>query len=66
MEVINVKTCEDCPFANNDNEYGLDKCNLKDVELIGREQLPKDNVHKDCPLKEKDFVVKLSLVTTPK
>ena len=59
METIKVETCQSCPFANNDNEYGFDGCNLKDIELTGWEQLPEEDVHKECPLKEKDFVIKL-------
>ena len=59
MNIIKVNNCQDCPFANNDNEYGYDRCNLKDIELSNWEELPGTGVHKECPLKEKDFVIKL-------
>lgn len=60
---LTVTGCRVCPFANNDNEYGLDACNLADsraagpdvVELIGRNgfSLVPDDVHwkpHNCPL----------------
>lgn len=59
MNEIKVNNCQECPFANVDNEYGYSGCNLKDIELTGWEQLPEKNVHKECPLKEKYFVIKL-------
>jgi hypothetical protein len=35
---LEIKNCGTCPFANNDNEYGRDWCNLalelgKDIVL---------------------------------
>lgn len=59
MNTIKVKNCQDCPFANNDNEYGFDKCNLKEIKLGEWEELPASGVHKECPLKEKGFVITL-------
>ena len=33
---IEVKNCIECPFVNNDNEYGKYQCNLnKDIITIG-------------------------------
>jgi hypothetical protein len=56
---IEVKNCSECPFVNNDNEYGKDQCNLnKDIITIGFVELPSDKVHEDCPLlKEKEIIV---------
>jgi hypothetical protein len=49
---IEVKNCHECPFVNNDNKYGKDSCNLDDnIFTEGFGELPKDDVHKDCPLK---------------
>jgi hypothetical protein len=54
---IEVSNCHECPFCNNDNEYGRDECNLSekvDDKLIEGsiwQQLPYDSVHYRCPLK---------------
>ncbi len=29
-----VKNCRECPFANNDNDYGFDMCNAPDSKVI--------------------------------
>ena len=59
-----VKNCRECPFANNDNEYGFDMCNAPDVKPILStdewEELPETGVHKNCPLKENVIIVKLN------
>lgn len=60
---LEIKNCMDCPFSNNDNEYGRDCCNLalklgKDIKLDNWEELPKNEIHKDCPInKEINIVV---------
>jgi len=59
MNTIKVKNCQYCPFVNVDNEYGYDGCSIKEIELGKWEELPASGVHKECPLKEKDFVIKL-------
>jgi hypothetical protein len=61
-EEIQVKNCRECPFANNDNEYGYDNCNApnNELELLGYEQLPEQGVHERCPLKKSDLIVKLT------
>jgi len=60
MQEIIVDNCHDCPFANNDNEYGKDQCNLNtDIVCNGSDELPHYKVHKDCPLKNNSFTIKL-------
>ena len=56
---IEIKNCQDCPFANNDNERGKDQCNLKDITLDYKnwEELPSDKVHEECPLKEDSYLM---------
>lgn len=54
---IKVKTCQTCPFANNDNEFGYDRCNLAStlqiVIPIGYfGELPEDKRHESCPIKD--------------
>ena len=50
MKII-VKNCQDCPFCNDDNEYGKDKCNLEtEIILNYWKEMPKDKVHEKCPL----------------
>lgn len=62
--ILEIKNCWDCPFSNNDNEYGRDWCNLaiqigKYIKLEKWEQLPDDKIHKDCPIETKiEIVVK--------
>ena len=60
--ILEIKNCHQCPFCNNDNEYGRDMCNLadrifKDIALGEFEQLPSDKRHKDCPIVGKIEVV---------
>lgn len=58
---IKVDNCRECPFANNDNDYGYCDCNATDkIVLIGFEELPKDKVHELCPLNAGDITVTLS------
>jgi len=56
--LIKVKSCQDCPFANNDNETGYNMCNLseflsnlvKPVKVPYFTELPEDRRHEDCPI----------------
>lgn len=65
LKEIIVKNCHRCPFANNDNEYGHDACNLAvfygyDIPLYTEEGLPGDRIHEDCPMKTKEgFLIKV-------
>ena len=59
--VVEIKNCENCPFANKDNEYGSDACNLVDhlgleLRLSRFEELPADKRHADCPI-DKQFTI---------
>jgi hypothetical protein len=52
---IEVKNCFECPFANNDNEYGRVDCGLAErlridlgLEVWGN--LPHDRRHAACPM----------------
>ena len=38
MKTLKIKNCKECPFCNNDNEYGRDECNLKEIRLTNYEQ----------------------------
>lgn len=62
---LEIKNCVNCPFSNNDNEYGRDCCNLalqlgKYIKLDNLEQLPEDKRHKDCPIETKIELVVVS------
>jgi hypothetical protein len=58
---IKVTNCRECPFANNDNDYGYCDCNATDkIILIRWEELPKDKVHELCPLKAGNIMVSLN------
>jgi hypothetical protein len=68
MERFIVKSCQDCPFCNNDNEYGKDSCNHPfNFDNAVREgypynsfgEMPKDKVHENCPLKKEPITVSL-------
>jgi len=55
---IEVKNCFECPFANNDNEYGRVECGLAerlriDLGLEVWENLPHDRIHEKCPITDK-------------
>ncbi len=58
---IKVTNCQECPFANNDNESGFHWCNLADsnFDMAGFEQLPADKVHDLCPLKNGSVTLSL-------
>lgn len=53
-----IKNCLECPFCNNDSEYGY-SCNIAN---IGEYDMPsyKDKwVPKECPLLKEEIIVKL-------
>lgn len=57
---ISVYNCQTCPFVKNDNDYGFYGCNISDAvtnSLSHLEELPKNDIHKYCPLKNNDVVV---------
>lgn len=61
---IEITNCQECPFANNDNEFGYGNCNLssklkKEIRLDGFEELPKDKIHDKCPLKENKIIFEI-------
>jgi hypothetical protein len=55
---ITVTNCQQCPFCNNDCEYGKDSCNL-DTEIMAEEfyLLPDDKVHDQCPLLKESYEI---------
>ena len=57
MKII-VKNCQECPFCNNDNEYGKDACNIN-LEIGAKvwTELPKDSVHELCPLLKENYEI---------
>ena len=60
--VIEVKNCGNCPFANNDSEYGRDECNLAeklgiDFKLGLWAELPYMGRPENCPLTEQLTIV---------
>ena len=61
MKRIKVDNCWDCPFSNYSEEYGYNSCSLVDLNLNIHifEKLPKDNVHKNCPLKKNTYKIEL-------
>lgn len=59
MTTIWIKNCHECPFCNNDNEYGRDWCNMKDIKLPNWKELPSDKVHNECPLLTETYIIEL-------
>jgi hypothetical protein len=61
-EII-VNNCWQCPFINDDSEYGKTYCQLNDdIVMSGSfQQMPDDKVHDDCPLKDNEVIVKLEI-----
>ena len=57
MKII-VKNCQECPFCNNDNEYGKDSCNLNTkITLKNWEELPDNSIHEECPLLKENYEI---------
>lgn len=58
---IEVTNCWQCPFVNDDAEYGKTYCQLNDdITMPGSfQQMPKDKVHNQCPLKNGAVTIKL-------
>lgn len=62
MNVRQVTSCQDCPFCNNDYEYGYNFCNLDDnIVMKGMDQMPHDKVHDKCPLKMGSITIEINL-----
>lgn len=57
---VTVYNCRECPFVQNDNEFGYYGCSVKDVKMKNFEELPEDKVHNECPLKKLDFSITLN------
>lgn len=51
-KITSVTNCQQCPFVNNDNEFGYDGCNLEHIELANNESMPNHMPHKDCALRK--------------
>ena len=71
-KIIEIRNCAECPFCNNDNEYGFDECNLSNkmllsdrVSLNSWEQLPKRHIHPRCPLITDEVVVRIKMKSKP-
>jgi hypothetical protein len=55
---LTIKNCAECPFANHDNEYGTDACNINDKIVMQKfQELPNDKVHEECPLLKNDITI---------
>lgn len=52
-----IESCLECPFCNNDNEYGRDTCNLKEIAIPNGEQLPINKRHHECPLNDDEYTI---------
>ncbi len=62
IKTIEVENCHDCPFVQNDNEYGFCACNISEPETLdlkGWEELPNDKAHDKCPLKNMNYRIRL-------
>jgi len=64
--IIEVKNCRECPFANIDNEYGYDYCNLLNkldiyMNMKMWEELPEDKRHPLCPI-DNEVIIKAANV----
>lgn len=55
MKTIEVKSCRECPFINEDPAW--DYCGIN--KKINSIYLPSDKVHPDCPLKKESVTVKV-------
>jgi hypothetical protein len=66
MNTFEVNSCQSCPFVICDNEYGFTACNhphnfgkVKTKPYDPYDELPADQVHQNCPLKDDEIVIKL-------
>ena|GEM_PF-4891926 len=60
---ITVTNCQECPFCNNDNEFGYDHCNLKpNIFAGGFNELPNDSIHILCPLRTQTVRILISTI----
>ena len=60
MITIKVNNCRQCPFVINDNDYGYCGCTITyKINLKRFDELPSDNVHELCPLKNNSYIVEL-------
>lgn len=59
MKKLKINNCHECPFFTDDNEWGQEICNIKEIELNYKinEQLPSNKVHDECPLKDNDYLI---------
>lgn len=56
---IIIDNCQDCPFCNQDIEFGADGCNLDSYVNNRPYQMPNYMVHIDCHLSKDDYEFKL-------
>ena len=72
MKTIKVKNCHECPFCNEDNEFGKDQCNISEIYAgdtsspssnfkFGYTQMPANARHKDCPLNDEPVKIEAYL-----
>lgn len=59
MKEIKVSSCDSCPFANNDDVFGRNYCNLGRFSTEPLKQLPEFTIHDNCPLKKESVHIKL-------
>lgn len=61
MNEIKVTNCHECPLAEWHEAIGYYNCNHPIGNKVNDElftkQLPKDNIHESCPLKESSLIV---------
>ena len=60
MKTIKVNNCHECPFCNDDSEFGKDQCNLSEIYMFDG-WMPKLTRHKDCPLNNEPVKVEALL-----
>jgi hypothetical protein len=61
MKVL-VKNCRECPLAQTHEIYGNNLCRHPNEQLglnPFTEELPKDTVHENCPLKQEPLTISL-------
>lgn len=58
MRTIRIVSCHECPLNYSDADIGGSYCQLSEGnDWI--EDLPKEGVHKDCPLRKESYKLKL-------